>query len=391
MKKILIIIFILLLLAPVYSKGVKFEWKFITGRSFTMDKYTRQTVIKNGRTVRERMIKDYIVIIPVKKRGDYFHLKGKYYSYSKDLSKKSVFHLDSAYDLDFNMTGQGLYQVPKKMIMPSIRNIPLFPREEIEPGHMWKADGIEVIEFKPPVTLSVDVSYQFVGFEKRGNKNLAKIVFNYLWNHIVEVEHQDVPYKYIGSSFSTLWYDRETLLPVYIENLYDLGMIYKNGEVMQYKGDLKGYYNLKGTVKENKGVQNEIYEKLKRSDRDINVRKDKNNVIIEFDDIYFKFDDAQLTKVAKDKLENIGKILKNYKNCRILTKGHTDNTGSSKYNKDLSDRRARSVLKFLKENEYIDPDHSSYEGVGDLEPRYDNRTKEGRKKNRRVEIIITPE
>ena len=391
MKKIFLFVIFILILSPLYSQKVKFEWDFKLNRNFTIDKYTKQTVIKNGKVIRDRMVKDYVVLIPVEKKNDFSHLKGRYYSYSKDFSKNSVFQLEATFDLDFLMSRRGKYEIPKDKIMFSIRDIPLFPKEAIAPGDMWEDKGIEILEYKPAITLEFKVNYQFVGYEKKFNKKLAKIVFSYIWNHVKEHRHPDIPYKFIGSSFSALWYDVDAHLPVYTENLYDLGMIYKNGDVIQYKGDLTGYYNLKRTVQERKSVKNDIYKKLKESDSRLNVRKKDDNVIIDIDDIYFKFDKDQLTDIAKNKLCNIGKVLAKYKNCRILSRGHTDNIGTQKYNQDLSERRALSVIKFLKEKEYIDPDQSSYKGVGEREPVAGNITKEGRRKNRRVEIIITPE
>ena len=391
MKKLFLFILIFLILSPLHSQNVKFEWDFKLNRTFTIDKYTKQTVIKNGTRVRHHMIKDYVVLIPVEKKGDYSYLKGRYYSYKKDLSKKSVFQLDSTYDLDFLMSRRGRYKVPDDKIMPSVRDIPFFPKVMISPGDLWVDKGIEILEFKPPLTLNFNVNYQFVGFEKKFNKKLAKIVFSYIWNHVKEHRNPTIPFKFIGSSFSTLWYDTDIQLPVYTENLYDLGMIYKNGNVIQYKGELTGFYNLKRTTQERKSVKNEIYKKLKEADSRLHVRKKDDNVIIDIDDIYFKFDKDQLTDIAKNKLCNIGKVLAKYKNCRILSRGHTDNIGTQKYNQDLSERRALSVIKFLKEKEYIDPDQSSYRGIGEGEPVANNSTKEGRRKNRRVEIIITPE
>ena len=360
-------------------------------RNFTIDKYTKQTIIKNGEKIQEKLIKDYIVVMPEKKSNDYFHLKGKYYSYTKSSLAQSLFNLESVYDLNFRMSEKGEYKVPKNYIQPSIRNIPLFPEVAISPGDMWTAEGTEILEFKPPVILPISANYQFTGFENKFGKNLAKITYNYLWNHLIDHKYPDIPYKFIGNSYHTLWYDIETHLPVYTENLYDLAMIYYHGEVRQYKGELKGYYNLKRTTDEKETVKNEIYDKLKKADEKIDIKKDKDNLIVNFGEIYFKFDSSELTDTAKKKLNIIGKILKKYNNFRILTKGHTDNIGTSQYNQKLSKQRAKSVLEHLTNKNYIDKNHSSYIGIGDKEPLYDNRNENGRSKNRRVEIIITPE
>jgi outer membrane protein OmpA-like peptidoglycan-associated protein len=74
------------------------------------------------------------------------------------------------------------------------------------------------------------------------------------------------------------------------------------------------------------------------------------------------------------------------KKRRVLLLGHTDDTGSSQFNADLSERRARAVAKVFMiagvPNAQI-----FYQGAGETLPIADNRTEEGRAKNRRVEIV----
>jgi outer membrane protein OmpA-like peptidoglycan-associated protein len=67
--------------------------------------------------------------------------------------------------------------------------------------------------------------------------------------------------------------------------------------------------------------------------------------------------------------------------------GHTDNTGDSKSNMELSQRRAEAVKKFL-ENIGVKESNLVAKGKGDTEPKADNTTKEGRLMNRRVEVKL---
>ncbi len=78
--------------------------------------------------------------------------------------------------------------------------------------------------------------------------------------------------------------------------------------------------------------------------------------------------------------------LKSAQEKKILLVGHTDDTGDSQFNKDLSERRARTVAKFLKDRGV--PESMLYfQGAGESLPRADNRTDAGRAENRRVEIV----
>ncbi|MEM5387807.1 OmpA family protein [Paraburkholderia phymatum] len=71
---------------------------------------------------------------------------------------------------------------------------------------------------------------------------------------------------------------------------------------------------------------------------------------------------------------------------KILLIGHTDDTGSSELNADLSERRARTVARLFAEHG-IAPENVFYQGAGETLPIADNRTEDGRAKNRRVEIV----
>ena len=71
---------------------------------------------------------------------------------------------------------------------------------------------------------------------------------------------------------------------------------------------------------------------------------------------------------------------------KILLIGHTDDTGSSRLNADLSERRAKVVTEFM-EKQGIPRDALFYQGAGESYPIADNATEDGRSRNRRVEIV----
>jgi outer membrane protein OmpA-like peptidoglycan-associated protein len=69
--------------------------------------------------------------------------------------------------------------------------------------------------------------------------------------------------------------------------------------------------------------------------------------------------------------------------------GHTDSTGSEQHNFDLSQRRAISVANYLG-SQGVDSRRFAVTGFGETRPIASNDTKEGRAKNRRVEIQLSP-
>ena len=88
-------------------------------------------------------------------------------------------------------------------------------------------------------------------------------------------------------------------------------------------------------------------------------------------------------------LESVSLVLNEYEKTYVDVIGHTDSRGSVEYNQELSERRAKSVARFL-ESQKVLPQRIVTAGRGELEPIADNDTEEGRALNRRVEITLTP-
>jgi outer membrane protein OmpA-like peptidoglycan-associated protein len=85
-------------------------------------------------------------------------------------------------------------------------------------------------------------------------------------------------------------------------------------------------------------------------------------------------------------LSEIVKLLQAHKDLNISVEGHTDNVGDKKANQTLSQKRADSVKKWLV-GKSVDAKRLSTKGFGDSKPVADNRTEDGKAKNRRVELV----
>src|SRR5690554_5199135 len=91
----------------------------------------------------------------------------------------------------------------------------------------------------------------------------------------------------------------------------------------------------------------------------------------------------------------VGKVLAENPDISVLIEGHTDNVpyngqGQIEDNWDLSTKRATSIVRILKENKDINPINLTAAGRSEYAPVASNETSEGKSKNRRIEIILTP-
>src|SRR6185295_17681046 len=105
-------------------------------------------------------------------------------------------------------------------------------------------------------------------------------------------------------------------------------------------------------------------------------------------DAFFDTNKATFRKEAQPELEKISARVRNVSSVEaIQITGFTDNTGTADYNQKLSEARAATVKDFLVKNG-IDPSKVTIVGRGMNDPVADNATKEGRAKNRRVEVMV---
>jgi len=105
-------------------------------------------------------------------------------------------------------------------------------------------------------------------------------------------------------------------------------------------------------------------------------------------EIKFNFDSTELTLSAKRKLDEIGYALQTDTliDRRYRLGGHTDSTGQEDYNLKLSRKRAESARSYLQTTHKIAPARLEIIAYGELLPKTDNQSVEGRRDNRRVEL-----
>lgn len=143
-------------------------------------------------------------------------------------------------------------------------------------------------------------------------------------------------------------------------------------------------------------LTNNLTRSLSREElRDVDVKVLKGVVYISLsDNMLYKSGSYEISDKAGETLSKIAKIIQDYKDYEVLIEGNTDSDPISKTNIrnnwDLSTLRASSVVQALQNNYGIEPKRLTAGGRGEYNPIADNSTPDGKARNRRTQIIITP-
>lgn len=103
--------------------------------------------------------------------------------------------------------------------------------------------------------------------------------------------------------------------------------------------------------------------------------------------VYFETSKSNVKGTSAETLNRLSGIFKEYPKSYILVEGHTDSAGPEDYNLKLSQQRAESVTNYLIANG-INRARFTTKWYGELQPKADNSSTEGKRKNRRVELAI---
>ncbi|NKW91117.1 OmpA family protein [Rhodobacteraceae bacterium R_SAG9] len=125
-------------------------------------------------------------------------------------------------------------------------------------------------------------------------------------------------------------------------------------------------------------------------DDDVRIENTGDRLILTLpQDILFDVDSYSVNASLQDDLAKVATSLEKYPDSTVQILGHTDNTGSANHNQTLSERRANAVADVLLTNG-VPVSRIDTIGRGEDQPIASNLDEEGRRQNRRVEIVILP-
>ncbi|HEY1264282.1 MAG TPA: OmpA family protein [Terriglobales bacterium] len=127
---------------------------------------------------------------------------------------------------------------------------------------------------------------------------------------------------------------------------------------------------------------------LKQLNQVLETRDTERGLVVNMPDVLFDSGQYTLKPAARERLARISGIVLAYPELKLEVEGHTDSIGSDDYNQKLSEKRAISVRDYLVDSGIV-INNIVARGFGKTQPIADNATSEGRKLNRRVEMIVS--
>ncbi len=148
------------------------------------------------------------------------------------------------------------------------------------------------------------------------------------------------------------------------------------------------YVTKKGFLFHTENIKiNEIYTYHNSYNKEIKLKRIELGTSIVLPNIFFDTDSFRLKTNSFAELDKIVDFLNQHQNIKIEISGHTDNSGSETYNKQLSEKRAKAVYTYLIQKN-INQSQLTFIGYGSTRPIASNETTEGKAMNRRTELKI---
>lgn len=131
-------------------------------------------------------------------------------------------------------------------------------------------------------------------------------------------------------------------------------------------------------------------QQLLKEMTELKARQTERGIVLTIGDVLFATGKADITSGAKRSMDKLAEFLKAQPARNVVIEGYTDSVGSDNYNLELSEKRAESAKNELVERG-VAAERITTRGFGKRDPVASNDSPEGRKLNRRVEVIILNE
>jgi len=405
-KKILSVFALVLLLnslRPFNLQGDVFEYKHIKGARYRILSVVDEAVFVNGvLSHRAEILNRIAVEVTDVKDGKGQHKavfqtseRIIYDSASRTRASQGFFW-SREYDSVFERDRLGYITIDPKYYMPVVRNVPVFPDKDIKVLETWKADGYEIHDFRDafgieePYRIPFTANYTYVGQREWKGKSYPAFSVSYkMASRPQAAKGLIYPVRIMGDFDQIVYWDHSLGQEIAYEESFRLTFDMSDKRKIEFRGTAQAEF-VEAEQMDRKQLAEEIekeIDRLKIPDVAVNIVDE--GISLTLENIQFYADSDKMLPGEIEKLERIAAILKRYPDRDIIVSGHTAQArGTREEHLALSQERARAVADYFLANKVRAADRMVIRGYGADKPIADNKTEEGMRKNRRVEITI---
>ena len=381
------------------SHAEVFRFAYSKGERYRVVSRVHESVIINGRFSHEADILNKISVEVTDTQEDAGFNVVTFQTSERAYGSERTYEWSEDYSSQFWRDGRGAYTIDPSYFMPVVRDVPLFPKGDVQPGQSWTAPGNETHDLRSsfgipePFSFPITASYTYTGNESRDGVSCAVFTIAYeIFHNVVPPAGTSgmYPVRIAGYSRQRFWWDIANRRPVSDTENFDFIFTFNTGDEVEYKGNADGE-QIEAQPLDRSRVAGEIQNEIQKEGiPDVSVTPTEQGVTITLENINFPPNSDTLLPPEQEKVQRIAEILKKYPDRDIAVTGHT--ARASGYTEEdyqtLSDQRARAVADYLLSLGARAAEQITVRGMGDRVPIADNSTDDGRRKNRRVEITI---
>jgi outer membrane protein OmpA-like peptidoglycan-associated protein len=387
-------LFLLLFPLSLSLYGEAFQFGLEKGDQYSIESVTVEDVYINGIYLQSGRLTGKVSIDVEEAQDGWTRNRGEFYLLEEvSQGREQIFQLSDQQTVLFKRDSLGKMEIDREYLSPVMRDFPLFPDRDLEPGDTWQARGEEVHDLSRnydvlEVRFPIDVHYTYLGRVEYngGSYDHFEMVYDIFHNNAPEYAMGlFYPARIRGRSERTMLWDGERGLPYQISEDFTIAFDMADGQEVVYSGTRSAVYTPHDDLTEEEAQK--VDEALSELD-DTDVALEDEGIKITLHNIHFDPDSPELRDEEKIRLREIAKVLNYYGDRDMLVTGHAADVGDWDTGVALSEERAANTAAFLREL-LENPDRLIMtKGMGAAEPVDTNSTEAGRVRNRRVEITI---
>jgi len=377
-----------------------FRFTYTKGEKYRVVSRVHESVKVNGRFSHDADILNKIVVEVADTRDGSGYHTVLFQTSERAYGSLNTYQWSEDYTSVFWRDRRGAYTIDPSFFMPVVRDVPLFPEGDVQPGQAWVAPGSEAHDLRQsfgiaqPFRFPITVNYTYIGNESREGIDCAVIGIGYTVFHKVPPAPPGFsgmwPARITGYSNQKYWWDRANRRPLYYEEDFDFVFAFTSGDEVEFFGTASAD-QIEAQPLDRARVAGDIQAQLDAQPMPgVTVKPTEGGVTITLENVNFPPNSYTLLPAEQDKLRRIAEILKKYPDRDIAVAGFTARAPG--YTEEdyqrLSEKRAQAAGDFLLSLGARSPAQVTSRGMGASNPIGDNAIEEGRMKNRRVEITI---